>query len=717
MERSGPVEAVESSPPASVTLLRRCRAACLVLGSAVSTMGLVPLVGWILGHDALKGFGTAGITVKANTSIALVLSGLALLVLAPLRRPTAVTWLGRGLALLVAALGVATMFQHVSGVDLGIDQLLFHEEPGAAGTQSPNRMGPPASTCFPLLGIALFLLDRRTRKGRAPSQALALVAILIALVPILGYVFGVEQLYGIARHTGIASYTGIALHTAIAFVLLASGILLARADASPMRQVTAADSGGILLRRMLPAAILLPIALGRLRVLGEELGWYDTKFGRSLLVLSFIVLFSSLTWWTARAVSRHSRARARAETAEQELRARLERALKSERRARGLAEHSNRMKDEFLATLSHELRSPLNAILGWSHVLVQGDAGAKETRQGLQAIERNSRLQAKLIEDLLDMSRIVSGTMRIEPRVIELRALVESVLAAAIPEADAKGIRVEQGLDPRGATVRGDPDRLQQVISNLISNAIKFTPSGGRVGITLRVEVGVELEVSDTGIGIDPIFLPHVFDRFRQADSSTTRRHGGLGLGLAIAKQLVDLHGGTLRATSAGNGRGATFTLQLPRAKSETTEYILPTPEAARADEGPSLAGLSVLVVDDQADARVLVERVLSARGARVVVAESTEQALVELGNEAFDVLISDVSMPGRDGYDLVRHVRSRTPDLPAIALTAFARREDEARALAEGYSFHLAKPVGPARLVAAVARLAHHEHGGTARS
>jgi PAS domain S-box-containing protein len=383
--------------------------------------------------------------------------------------------------------------------------------------------------------------------------------------------------------------------------------------------------------------------------------------------------------------------------------------------ARDEAEAANRMKDEFLATLSHELRTPLNAILGWARILRSGRVAAGDVEDGLAAIERNSTAQAQIIEDLLDISRIISGNFKLEVRRVDLPEIIDAAIAAVMPAATAKGIRIHKLLDSLAGPVSGDAARLQQVVWNLLSNAVKFTPRGGRVQLLLeRVNSHVEVSIIDTGMGITPEFLPHVFDRFRQADSSTTRRHGGLGLGLAIVKQLVEMHGGTVRAKSPGEGRGATFTMTLPITVVHPEQpQHRPRPKAREGSDelcqDGALAGLRVLVLDDEPDARQLIDRVLSDCEAEVALASSVPEALALVERFGPEVILSDIGMPGQDGYDFIRQVRARrhSRELPAAALTAFARAEDRKQALLAGFQTHVAKPVDPDELVAVVASLA----------
>ena len=393
--------------------------------------------------------------------------------------------------------------------------------------------------------------------------------------------------------------------------------------------------------------------------------------------------------------------------------------LQSEQAARIEAERASRMKDEFLATLSHEIRTPLNAILGWATMLRSGRFSADGAAEGLEIIERNARVQTQMIEDLLDMSRIISGKLRLDVQRIDLADVIRAAAETVAPAAGAKDIHVQLVLDPLVGPVSGDPNRLQQVFWNLLSNAIKFTPKGGRVQVLLeRINSQLEVSVIDTGEGIDPVFLPHVFDRFRQADATTTRRHGGLGLGLAIVKQLTELHGGTIRAKSPGKGHGATFIASLPLTVIHPEVEPQPPRRHPAADPTPPMvdgsvpiAGVRVLVVDDEPDARALLRRLFEERDAVVSTASSAAEALLVLQAQRPDVLVSDVGMPNEDGYSLIRRVRALAPEhggrTPAIALTAYARAEDRVRALVAGFQHHLSKPIEPMELIAVVASLA----------
>jgi signal transduction histidine kinase/DNA-binding NarL/FixJ family response regulator len=387
-------------------------------------------------------------------------------------------------------------------------------------------------------------------------------------------------------------------------------------------------------------------------------------------------------------------------------------------RAAASAEAANRMKDEFLATMSHELRTPLQAILGWATLLHRKQADPKTLGQGIDTIERNARVQAQIISDLLDVSRIVSGKLALEMKLVDLRGLLEAALDVVRPAAAAKGVMLEMVENPPVTPIVADADRLRQIAWNLLSNAVKFTPAGGRVETALRrSKAHVEIAVRDTGEGIPPEFLPFVFDRFRQADSSTTRRRGGLGLGLAIVRHLVELHGGTVRAESGGVGKGATFTVAIPIRELPEAQAAPAPPvseKRARRRKRPNLSGARVLVVDDEPEARELISIALRDHGAEVRLAAGAAEAMEILAGWEPDVLVCDIAMPEEDGYSLIRKVRSsaRGPltRVPAIAFTAYAREEDRRLAIQAGFQVHLTKPIDTDDLVAAVARIAPGE-------
>jgi PAS domain S-box-containing protein len=382
------------------------------------------------------------------------------------------------------------------------------------------------------------------------------------------------------------------------------------------------------------------------------------------------------------------------------------------------AQEANRLKDEFLATLSHELRTPLNAIVGWTEVLQQDLRNPAVVTRAVQSIHRNAQAQAQLVSDLLDVSRITSGRLRLHVGPVDLARVVHAALDTVRPAADAKEIGLEPVLDPKAGEISGDPDRLQQVVWNLLSNAVKFTPKGGRVHVRVEgVQSHAQIVIEDNGPGIDPEFLPQVFDRFRQEDASSTRVHQGLGLGLAIVRHLVEMHGGTVAAQNKAGRSGAVFTVSLPRRSVAVSTAEAPSAGDRRAPAGaaplapPDLSGVRILVADDHEDARDLVRMVLEGRGAAVSAVSSAAEALAALRLRPPDLLMADIEMPGEDGYTLIRRVRALPPEdggaVPAVALTAYASSQDRVNALLAGYSAHLSKPVPAAELVAVVARLA----------
>jgi len=458
--------------------------------------------------------------------------------------------------------------------------------------------------------------------------------------------------------------------------------------------VTAAQNAGQLdlFRQLDPKSWIIVPLIARERVLGAAtfaITESTRRFGRADVSL-------------AEVVARHTAAAIE--------NARLHRDAQA---ARSAAESADRAKDEFLATLSHELRNPLNAVQGWAALLEGGQLTEAQSRRAVQIILRNVTLQVRLVDDLLDMSKVVSGRMRLAVQAVELRGVIEEALDGIRPPAEAKGIRLRSVLESPGAPVSGDPGRLRQVVWNLLDNAVKFTPKEGRVQVTLqRVTSHVEIIVSDTGQGISAGALPYIFERLRQGDSTSTRAHGGLGIGLALVRHLVQLHGGNVFAESPGEGQGATFVVKLPLMIAEIGEEPIVHTEGARLT-APSLAGVRILVVDDDPTTVELNREVLMQAGADVTGCTAVDEALLLLEQWRPDVLVSDIEMPGQDGYTLIRKARALGPEAggktPAVALTAFSRPEDRIRSLMAGFNIHVSKPVDPAELIAIIASLTGH--------
>jgi signal transduction histidine kinase len=402
-------------------------------------------------------------------------------------------------------------------------------------------------------------------------------------------------------------------------------------------------------------------------------------------------------------------------TERRRLEAEREQLLAREQQARTKAEEASQLKDEFLATVSHELRTPLNAILGWSTLLRAGSLSDAQTVQAIETIERNAKTQAQLVEDLLDVSRVITGKFRLDVRPLMLASVVESALSSIMPAAGAKGIRLQTALDPNAGPVSGDAGRLQQIVWNLLSNAIKFTPRNGRVQVRVeRINSHIEIVVSDTGQGIRAEFVPYVFEPFRQADSGTTRHHGGLGLGLAIVRHLVELHGGTVRVESPGEGQGTTFTVRLPvrivHTPKDSDRRVHPTTSERPVvlEQHPDLSGAKIVVIDDETETRILLRAVLEQCNAEVRDSGAVDEGLEIVAAWKPSIVVSDIGMPGADGYEFIRRLRAEERErgawTPAVALTAYARAEDRVKALSAGYQVHVAKPINPLEFALVIA-------------
>jgi signal transduction histidine kinase len=487
-----------------------------------------------------------------------------------------------------------------------------------------------------------------------------------------------------ARHTVDPG----AAHGVSAVIQTRRPVLVARATEAALRAAAQNAEQLALLRRLALRSWIVTPLVARERVLGAMTLALTESAGR----------YGRVDLAFARVVASHAAAAIE--------NARLYREAEAARR---VAETANRSKDEFLSTLSHELRNPLNAVHGWATLIERGQLGEEQTRRAIQIIIRNVKTQIRLVDDLLDMSRVASGEMRLVVRPVDLRDVIEDAQEAVRQAAAAKGIRLQPALEAPELLVSGDAGRLQQIVSNLLENAVKFTPKDGRVQIQLRrVRAHAEIVVSDTGQGIAADVLPHVFERPRHGESGSTRSQEGLGIGLALVRHFVELHGGSVSVESAGEGQGATFVVKLPLMLADVREEAIAHQEGAPLE--PSLAGVRVVVVDDDPTAVELIKEVLVQAGGEVTECRTSDDALREVAQRRPDVLVSDIEMPGQDGYSLIRKVRALSPEqggkTPAVALTAFGRPEDRIRSLRAGFNLHLTKPVDPAELIASVASM-----------
>ncbi|HEX6283750.1 MAG TPA: ATP-binding protein, partial [Pyrinomonadaceae bacterium] len=740
-----------------------------------------------------------------------------------------------------------TLTEHVFGWDFRIDQALFIESVAAAGPSFPGRMGVAASLNFLFLGFALLFLNARSSRWFRVSNVAVLMVVAVTLLVFLYYFYGIEQF------DPIANYFTIALHTVIAFLSFCAAILFARPDRGLIAILLGNSPGGIVARRMWPA-LLMVVLLGWIRALGRGAGWFGPGFGTALFVLSILVIFVGLIWWTAVSLNRTDRQRRQAQkrldvlvrvselvrtlrdpyelsyavaktigveldlrrclfneideeqdmevvhcdycdgavsvagvhrisdyssttseamkrgetvvnfdaltdprtaadynrtyeptgerayvafpllrdgrwvaslwasddkprqwtkdevsllqtvgertwTAIEKLRAEAERErlLRSEQEARDAAEKANQLKDEFLATLSHELRNPLNVILGYSELFLRlPEIGQSEQlRKMAESLRRNAQSQSQLINDLLDLSRLQRGKISLNQETVSLAGIIDNAVETVRTEAAAKGVDINSNLDDQFLFVDGDRLRLQQIAWNVLNNAVKFTPAGGRINISLKREAkDAVLVVEDTGQGIDSSFLPHVFEMFRQADGSNIRRHGGLGIGLALVQQLVHLHGGKISADSDGTNKGSRFTIRLPLTDEAAvnralTNAVLPLKSSALVDT-------DFLIVDDSEDTLAMLTQLLTLSGANVTTATNGADALRIASEREFDVILSDISMPEMDGFEFLQRLRqiNGRQNIPVIAITGFGRAHDVERARAAGFYSHLTKPV-----------------------
>ena len=610
-----------------------------------------------------------GPTLKTNAALSLTCGALANLLLIGRERGRW-SWSASVLAIVPASLGGLTLVEHLTGIDLGIDQLLATEPAGALATVSPNRMGPPASIANVLLGVALVADRGSSRSPRARTQMLAFVACVIATLPLMGYAYGFSQLYALAR------YTGISLVNAVAILTLGLALQAGRPDRGLVALLCRSDEVGVFARRLLPAALLLPFVIGWLlaRSLGD--GIVDAPFAISTMALGLIVVLAAVIWRTGTHLVQSLDAR----TASEQALAESERVLRAE----------DQRKTEFLATLSHELRNPLAPIRFAVEILKGPPASAERARK---TIERQVEHLTSLIDDLLDLTRINRSKLELHPRPSELGLLIGDAVDAVASEIERAHHHLQVVVPPEPTWLQVDPDRMVQIVVNLLTNAARYTNPGGQIHLAATVERDtVTIRVADTGQGIDAQDLTRVFERFVQLGQN---RHGGLGIGLALVKALVELHGGSVVAHSSGRGCGAEFRVVLPQSG-------VPAPISS-AGEKRTAPARRVLVVDDNQDAADMLGGLLQASGHQVLVVYSGEDAIREALGFKPHIGLLDIGMSGMNGYELASRLRadSQLPELFLVAITGWGQDEDRRRALAAGFNAHLTKPADPAAIAA----------------
>jgi signal transduction histidine kinase/ActR/RegA family two-component response regulator len=648
-------------------------------GVAAAATGLAVLYGWASGDHALTRLGPP-ITMKPNAAVCLVLLGAALWRRAAAVRPPK-DRIAAALAGLAAAIGAVTLLEHLARVDLGIDQLLFAEPAGQPATASPGRMGPPASTSFFLLGASLALLGSPRRPVRTLVEGMLLATSVIALLSLVGYGYQTAELYGVAR------LTGIALVTAVAIEALALGSLLVTGEGGLVATMRGGSAAARLARRTLAYSTVVPLAIGWVIARGLQGGLYDGAFAVAVLVLSLITSVTLLAWREALRVGRSEEERERALAEVKAAEAALREAVDKLREA-------DRRKDEFLGMLSHELRNPLAPIRNALYVLQRAEPGAPQAQRAREIANRQVTHLARLVDDLLDVTRIARGKIELRREALDLAALARRTAEDHRALMADRGLALSVDVAPGSLLVSGDATRLTQVLGNLLSNAAKFTPAGGRVTLAVRAERGAAaVEVQDTGIGIDPALLAAVFDPFTQAEQTLARSEGGLGLGLALVKGLVELHGGEVAAESGGPGRGACFRVLLPLLA-----------ERGRAAGGTGAAGARegtarrrVLVVDDNRDAAESLAQLVELFGHDAVVAYDGPSAVERVRARQPDVVLCDLGLPGMDGYEVAPALRAAGAGAARlIAVSGYARPEDVRRARDAGFDGHIAKPPDP---------------------
>jgi signal transduction histidine kinase len=657
---------------------RACQAVSVAAGSYAIVAGAITLAGWAFDIQRLTDWRNDNISMFANTAICVLLCGIALLCLV-VRWDRAIRFtVARMLAGAVAVVAALTIFELVTSVNLGIDTLLFNRPWGQRASTAPMRMGPPASMSFFILSVAL-ILSTYGVPARRIASGMATSVVAIASLSLIGYWFGADKLFGIARITGIAWQTSTILWA------LGIGLMTSMPDRGIMLALGRDDAGGTVLRRLIVPIIGIPLLLGWLRVMGQQMNLYDMAFGTAVRTLAEIVLLIMLLWWTATGISIHSQAARQAELALRE----------SEQRYRVIAaaaKNADRRKDEFLATLAHELRNPL-APIGNALALIQHAADDQHIQQQAhETIQRQFGQMVRLVDDLLDVSRITRDKLELRTQRVELPSVIHQAVETCQSLAEGMGHELQVNLPSEQIWVHADPVRLAQIFINLLNNACKFTEAGGVISITVERQAGdAVISVKDTGIGIAPDKIDSIFEMFQQVDQSLERIRGGLGIGLTIVKRLVELHGGRISVQSNGPGRGSEFIVRLP----VLVESAGSAPLASKAS-AVAATPRRILVTDDNRDAAKSLALLLQYNGHEVETAHDGRQAIAKAEVWRPDVMLLDLGMPEMNGYDVCRSIRQTAwgKGIRIVALTGWGQDQDRRNTREAGFDAHLVKPV-----------------------
>ncbi len=645
----------------------------------VILVGCLALVGWVLNITALKSILPGLVTMKANTALAFVLAGVSLWILCAEQTDQRMRRIARACAAIVALIGFLTLGEYLSGWDLGIDQLLFEEALGAVGTFAPGRMAPTTALNFLVIGLALVALD--APRGLRAVQMFTLAAGVIGLLNFMGYAYGVKALYGLASHTQMA------VHTAAAFIVLSVGLLFARPERGLMAIASSDGAGGVVARRLLPAALGVPFLLGWLRLIGQRAGFYSTEFGVAIFAVSTVIVLAVVTWSNAGLLYRTDVERKRAEEAA--------------RQARESAEEASRHKSNFLSRMSHELRTPLNAVLGFAQLL-EMDALSAQQRESVGHILKGGRHLLELINEVLDISRIEAGRLALSPEAVSVKEVVEESLDLIAPLAAADHIQLTDDLlNTRHWHVQADRQRLKQVLLNLLSNAVKFNRKGGMVALSYEQtrEGRLRIKVTDTGPGISAARMAQLFIPFERLGAEQAEIEG-TGLGLALSKGLVEAMGGTLGVESIV-GQGSTFWLELPMVDrpAERVDMDVPAPAELKASSSVSL----VLYVEDNLSNVKLIQRLLAHRpGVRLVPAMQGRLGLDLAREHRPHLILLDLHLPDMPGEEVLLRLRAapETRDIPVAVISADATPGQIRRLLANGACAYLTKPLDVKQLL-----------------